>query len=83
MAEQAWATAQRLGRTAEQIEAGRLRTFFLYRRGMFKALLSAGDALLPLLRGQGVSRSLCELLRWMTLAASEIGDFERAMRCAI
>jgi diguanylate cyclase (GGDEF)-like protein len=82
LAEQAWSEAQDLGLLAEQIEAGRLRAFFLYRRGMLKELLPAGNALLPLLRGQGAGKSLCELLRWMTLAASEMGEFESAMRCA-
>jgi diguanylate cyclase (GGDEF)-like protein len=80
--QRAWelALAQRLA--AEQAEAGRLRAFFLYRRGALPALIRAGDAVLPLLRAGGASAELCELLRWMTLAGFETGDFDTAMRCA-
>jgi len=82
LAQRAWDQARIQGYLAEQIEAGQLRAFFLYRRGALAALIAAGEAVLPLLRGQGASETLCELLRWMTLAGFEIGDFETAMRCA-
>lgn len=81
-AQRAWELASSQGFLAEQIEAGRLRAFFLYRRGALGALIRAGDALLPLLRAQGPSNALCELLRWMTLGGFETGDFDIAMRSA-
>lgn len=81
-AQRAWDLARAQGFTAEQIEAGRLRAFFLYRRGALTPLIRAGEAVLPLLRGQGASAELCELLRWMTLAGFETGDFDTAMRSA-
>lgn len=82
LAQQAWELALAQGFVAEQVEAGRLRTFFLYRRGALAAMIRAGDAVLPLLRAQGQSESLCELLRWMTLGGFETGDFDTAIRCA-
>ncbi len=81
-AQRAWELASAQGFLAEQIEAGRLRAFFLYRRGALAALIRAGDAVLPLLRTQGASVPLAELLRWMALAGFETGDFDTAMRCA-
>jgi diguanylate cyclase (GGDEF)-like protein len=81
-AQRAWELALAQGFVAEQIEAGRLRAFFLYRRGALGALIRAGEALLPLLRAQGPSEHLAELLRWMTLGGFETGDFDIAMRCA-
>ena len=81
-AQRAWELAQALGYTAEQVEAGRLRAFFLYRRGALPAMIRAGEAVLPLLRNQGASEQLCELLRWMTLGGFETGDFDTAIRCA-
>jgi diguanylate cyclase (GGDEF)-like protein len=81
-AQRAWELALQQRLLVEQIEAGRLRAFFLYRRGALPALIRAGDALLPLLRAQGPSPELGELLRWLTLAGFETGDFDTAMRCA-
>lgn len=81
-AQRAWDLARDLHMLAEQVEAGRLRAFFLYRRGDLNAFLRAAEALLPLLQAQGPSPELGELLRWMTLAGCETGDFETAMRCA-
>jgi diguanylate cyclase (GGDEF)-like protein len=81
LAEAAWDQACALGLVAEQIEAGRLRTFFLYRRGALAPMLVAAEAVLPLLRAQGADPGLFDLLRWMTFGACEIGDFETAMRC--
>lgn len=82
LAQRAWELAKALGDTGEQLQAGRLRAFFLYRRGALPSLIRAGEALLPLMRAQGPSAELCELLRWMTLAGFETGDFATAMRCA-
>lgn len=81
LAQQAWDLALALGMVAEQIEAGQLRTFFLYRRGALAPMLVAAEAVLLLLRRQDASPGLFDLLRWMTLGACETGDFETAMRC--
>lgn len=82
LAQRAWELALAQGLVAEQIEAGRLRAFFLYRSGALGAMIRAGDAVLPLLRAQEAGEPLCELLRWMTLGGFETGDFDTAMRCA-
>src|SRR6218665_3997050 len=80
-AQQAWELARRHGLVAEQIEAGQLRAFFLYRRGALLPMLEAAEAVLPLLRTQEFGNDLFDLLRWMTLGACETGNFETAMRC--
>jgi len=82
LAEQAWAASQQQAYLAEQVEAGRLRSFFRFRRGDLPGMLAAGQEVLPLMRPLGAQPGICELLRWMSLAASEIGDFETGLACA-
>lgn len=82
LAEEAWVRAGADGFVSEQAEAGRLRCFFRFRRGDLAGMLQAGQQALPLLRPQGASAALCELLRWMSLAACELGDFEQGLACA-
>jgi len=81
-ARQAWDLALSQGQLAEQIEAGRLRCFFLLRRGQLADMLAAAEQLLPLLRAGGPSPGLCEALRWTALAAADQGDFETALMAA-
>lgn len=81
-ATRAWTAAGTQGFLAEQLEAGRLRAFFLFRRGELAEMLAAGAPLLPVLREQGSSAALCELLRWTALAAADLGDFETALASA-
>ncbi|MDN3919349.1 GGDEF domain-containing protein [Roseateles violae] len=80
-ARQVWDAAIAQGFLSEQLEAGRLLTFFHLRRGEFAEMLAIGQQLLPLLRGQGSHAALCELLRGMGLAAAELSDFETALAC--
>ena len=82
LAEQAWALAVAQAQLAEQIEAGRLRCFFLLRRGQLADMLAAAERLLPLLRAGGPSASLCEALRWTAMAAADQGDFETGLMAA-
>lgn len=82
LAEQAWVQALALSQMAEQIEAGRLRCFFLLRRGQLADMLVVAERLLPLLRAGGASPGLCEALRWTALAAADQGDFETALAAA-
>jgi diguanylate cyclase (GGDEF)-like protein len=79
LATQAWSAAGQRGYVAEQLEAGVLRAFFLFRRGDLAAMLVAGQALLPPLREQGGGAALCELLRWMAFASADLGEFEAAL----
>ncbi|MCV2358382.1 GGDEF domain-containing protein [Paucibacter sp. TC2R-5] len=79
LATQAWMAAGQRGYSAEHLEAGMLRAFFLFRRGEMVAMLSAGQALLPGFREQGSGTALCELLRWMAFAAADLGEFEAAL----
>ncbi|MDM4768356.1 GGDEF domain-containing protein [Pelomonas sp. SE-A7] len=82
LASQAWSHAQSQGLLAEQIEAGRLRCFFLLRRGQLADMLAAAEALLPLQRAGGANQGLCEMLRWVALSAADQGDFETALAAA-
>jgi diguanylate cyclase (GGDEF)-like protein len=82
LAAQVWAAAEEQGFLSEQIEAGYLRVFFLVRQGALAEMLRAGEAAVALMREQGPSEQLCEVLRWMTLSSFETGDFEQSMRCA-
>lgn len=82
LAKQVWRAADDQGYLAEQIEAGYLRAFFLVRQGAQTELLAAAEAVLPLMREQGPSENLCELLRWTTIAGFDSGDFEQCMRDA-
>ncbi len=75
----AWDAARQQGFLAEQLEAGSLRAFFQFRRGDALAMLAGSQQLLPLLRDQGSSALLCELLRWTSYACAERGDFETAL----
>ncbi len=82
LAELIWRRAGADGFVNEQAEAGKLRSFFLLRQGHLRAMLEAGQQALALLRPLGPSRSICELLRWMSLAACELGDYELGLACA-
>jgi diguanylate cyclase (GGDEF)-like protein len=82
LAEQAWSAARAAGLFAEQVEAGYWRAHFLFRRGESAALMAACEALLPLMRELGPSDRLCELLRWLSMAASDRNDFELALQAA-
>jgi diguanylate cyclase (GGDEF)-like protein len=75
----AWDAARQQGFLAEQLEAGSLRAFFQFRRGDAVAMLAGSQQLLPLLRDQGSSALLCELLRWTAYACAEQADFETAL----
>ncbi len=77
-----WRRAEAEGYVIEQAEAGKLRSFFLLRQGDLAGMLVAGQGALQLLRPLGPSVSLCELLRWMSLAACELGDYDQGLDCA-
>jgi diguanylate cyclase (GGDEF)-like protein len=81
-ATRAWEAAIALRLYAEQLEAGLLRSHFLFRRAELRGLVDFAALLLPMLREQGASPGLCELLRTSTLAAAEIGAFEAALEFA-
>jgi two-component system, cell cycle response regulator len=82
LADRIWARADAEGFVSEQAEAGKLRSYFLLRLGDLAGMLAAGQPALQLLRPLGPSTSLCELLRWMSLAACELGDYEQGLACA-
>ncbi|UXH78621.1 diguanylate cyclase [Roseateles amylovorans] len=82
LAEAIWRRAGADGFVNEQAEAGKLRSFFLLRQGDLRGMLDAGQQALALLRPLGPSRSICELLRWMSLSACELGDYELGLACA-
>lgn len=82
LADRIWTRAEAEGYIVEQAEAGKLRSYFLLRQGDLAGMLAAGQRALHLLRPLGPSVSLCELLRWMSLAACELGDYEQGLACA-
>ena len=82
LATRAWSAAEAMGYIAEQLEAGYWRAHFLFRRGESAALIQACHRLLPLFRDQGPSARLCELLRWLSLAAGDQDDFDLALETA-
>ena len=82
LATRAWSAAEAMGYLAEQLDAGYWRVHFLFRRGESIALIRACHQLLPLFRDQGPSARLCELLRWLTLSASDQDDFDLALEIA-
>jgi diguanylate cyclase (GGDEF)-like protein len=64
------------------IEAGFLACFFHYRLGQLGQLIALGEPLLARMRPGGGSAQRLELMRWVTLAASETGRFDLAMALA-
>ena len=82
LADAIWHRADAEGYINEQAEAGRLRSFFRLRRGDLRGMLDAGERALRLMRPLGASAATCELLRWMSLAACELGAYEQGLACA-
>ncbi|HSI56734.1 MAG TPA: GGDEF domain-containing protein [Ideonella sp.] len=66
----------------ERGEAGHLACFFLFRLGELAELVEVGQQAAGRLQAAALRKEWGELLRWMTLAACELGRFELAMRCA-
>lgn len=80
-AEQAERQAEQSGDEAQRDRAGWLRAFFTYRRSDFAGLLALGETLTARLRVRG-GPDFGEYLRWMTLAACEMGRFDVALPAA-
>ncbi len=82
LADAVWHRADAEGFINEQAEAGKLRSFFRLRMGDLPGMLDAGERALRLMRSLGTSPATCELLRWMSLAACELGAYEQGLACA-
>jgi diguanylate cyclase (GGDEF)-like protein len=82
LADAIWHRADAEGFINEQAEAGRLRSFFRLRMGDLPGMLDVGERALRLMRPLGASPAMCELLRWMSLAACELGAYEQGLACA-
>ncbi|WP_431264557.1 diguanylate cyclase domain-containing protein [Roseateles chitinivorans] len=82
LADAVWARADAEGFINEQAEAGKLRSFFRLRMGDLPGMLDVGERALRLMRPLGASPAMCELLRWMSLAACELGAYEQGLACA-
>ncbi len=82
LADAVWARADAEGFINEQAEAGKLRSFFRLRMGDLSGMLDTGEQALRLMRPLGASPATCELLRWMSLAACELGAYEQGLACA-
>ena len=82
LADAVWHRADAEGFINEQAEAGKLRSFFRLRMGDLPGMLEVGERALRLMRPLGASPATCELLRWMSLAACELGAYEQGLACA-
>ncbi|WP_431288169.1 diguanylate cyclase domain-containing protein [Roseateles chitinivorans] len=82
LADAIWDRADVEGFINEQAEAGKLRSFFRLRMGDLPGMLDVGERALRLMRPLGASPAMCELLRWMSLAACELGAYEQGLACA-
>lgn len=82
LADAIWDRAEAEGFINEQAEAGKLRSFFRLRMGDLPGMLDVGERALRLMRPLGASPAMCELLRWMSLAACELGAYEQGLACA-
>lgn len=82
LADAIWDRADAEGFINEQAEAGKLRSFFRLRMGDLPGMLEVGERALRLMRPLGASPAMCELLRWMSLAACELGAYEQGLACA-
>jgi len=82
LADLIWDRADAEGFINEQAEAGKLRSFFRLRMGDLPGMLDVGERALRLMRPLGASPAMCELLRWMSLAACELGAYEQGLACA-
>lgn len=63
-------------------EAAQLVCFFHFRLGHLSELLALGVPTLQQLKATGLAGPATELLRWMTLAACELGHFDQALQLA-
>ena len=81
--EQAWRLATQ---DADRVRAGHLIGFCLFRQGRLNDLIEHSEASLALLEGlpddaaEALAREHTELLRWVTVAACETGQFELALQ---
>lgn len=81
LAEAAWrALAQSDVRS--RAEAGYLLTMARFRLGRWPAVLEVGETASSLLHGTGEIARQVEVLRWVTIAASELGRFDLALSSA-
>ncbi|WP_374562684.1 diguanylate cyclase [Ideonella sp.] len=63
-------------------EAGYLLTMAQFRLGRWPAVIDSGEAASALLHRTGEIARQVEVLRWVTIAASELGRFDLALTCA-
>lgn len=81
--QQAWTLATDI---PDRVRAGHLISFCLFRQGRLEALIEQGEACLALLKSLApearspLRREEVELLRWVTLAACETGQFDLALK---
>lgn len=78
----AWALLVADDDVRRRLRVGLLLSHFLYRSGEVVKMVEHGLALLPLLRSQGPSGELIDLLRMIALNASESQRFDVALSCA-
>lgn len=78
LADAAW-RAVALADDRARAEAGYLLTMARFRLGRWPAVLEIGETASTLLHGTGEIARQVEVLRWVTIAASELGRFDLAL----
>ncbi len=81
IAERAYAAAQ-LRSPRDQAAAGHLTCFFLYRTGAADRAIALGQALLPLLKSEGLDAAYAETMRWIGVCAVDVDRFDLGIKYA-
>lgn len=81
IAERAYAAAQ-LRTPRDQAAAGHVTCFFLYRTGAAERAIALGQALLPLLKSEGLDAAYAETMRWIGVCAVDVDRFDLGIKYA-
>lgn len=81
LAERAYQAAkQRAPR--DRAVAGHVTCFYLYRTGAAERAIALGQALLPLLKSEGLEAAYAEIVRWVGVCAVDIDRFDLGIKFA-
>lgn len=80
-AERAYAAAK-FGTPRDQAAAGHVTCFFLYRTGAADQAIALGQALLPLLKSEGLNAAYAETVRWIGVCAVDVDRFDLGIKYA-
>lgn len=81
IAERTFATAQQRS-PLDQATAGHVTCFYLYRTGAGDRAIALGEALLPLLKSEGLDAAYAEVVRWIGVCAVDVDRFDLGIKYA-